>query len=316
MTRRISVLALDGVFDTGLGALLDTFTTARDLAGGPTLAVRVIGVRRRVDTGHGLAVPVEPIGQRPDVVVVAALACKTPEGLEVALARPDVTEAGALLRRWAAAGTLVCAACTGTFVLGEAGLLDGRRATTTWWLAPFFRRRFPAVELDDSQMVIDDAPLVTAGAALAHLDLALWIVRRRSPALASLTARYLIVDARPSQAAYAIPDHLAHADLLVERFDDWARRHLAEGFSIAAAARAAGTSERTLARRLRMVLGTSPLAYVQGLRVERAIHLLQTTDASVDEIATRVGYADGVTLRTLLRRRTGRGLRELRARVA
>ena len=168
--------------------------------------------------------------------------------------------------------------------------------------------------LDDSRMLVSSSRFVTAGAALAHLDLALWLVRRQSPALAALTARYLVVDPRPSQAAFAIPDHLAHSDPLVERFERWARRQLAEGFSLSEAARAVVTSERTLARRLQSVLGKSPLAYVQDLRVERAVHLLQTSSASVDQIAAQVGYADGVTLRTLIRRKIGRGVRELRAR--
>jgi transcriptional regulator GlxA family with amidase domain len=74
------------------------------------------------------------------------------------------------------------------------------------------------------------------------------------------------------------------------------------------------TSERTLARRMQTVLGKSPLAYFQDLRVERAVHLLRTSTASVEEIAAQVGYADGVTLRTLIRRKIGRGVRELRAR--
>ena len=107
-------------------------------------------------------------------------------------------------------------------MLAQSGLLDGRAATTTWWLAPLFRERFPRVELDDSRMVVESGRFATAGAALAHLDLALWLVRRRSPALAALTARYLIVDSRSSQASYAIPDHLAHADPIVERFERWA----------------------------------------------------------------------------------------------
>lgn len=85
--------------------------------------------------------------------------------------------------------------------------------------------------LDESQMIVHASRLVTAGAALAHLDLALWLVRRQSPALATLTARYLVVDPRPSQAAFAIPDHLAHSDPFVERFERWARRRLADGFS-------------------------------------------------------------------------------------
>ncbi|MBC8056060.1 MAG: helix-turn-helix transcriptional regulator, partial [Rhizobiales bacterium] len=111
------------------------------------------------------------------------------------------------------------------------------------------------------------------------------------------------------------PDHLALADPVVERFDGWARQQLARGFSLGEAARVVGTSERTLARRMHAVLGKTPLSYFQDLRVERAVHLLRTGSASVDQIAAQIGYADGVTLRTLLRRRLGKGVRELRART-
>jgi transcriptional regulator GlxA family with amidase domain len=319
---RIFVLALDDVFDMGLSAVLDTLETAGDLAAmqgggnGPPFSVHLVGMRARARTHQGLQVPLDAAAarRRPDVVIVPALGCKTPPTLDAALARRDVAEAAAALREWARAGALLSAACTGTFVLAETGLLDGRPATTTWWLAPQFRERFPRVLLDDSRMVVQSGMLATAGAALAHLDLSLWLVRRHSPALAALTARYLVVEPRGSQAAYAIPDQLAHTDALVEKFEAWARRRLSNRFSLAEAARAVGTSQRTLARRLALVLGKSPLSYVQDLRVERATHLLQTSEASVDEIAAQVGYADGVTLRTLLRRKTGRGVRELRAR--
>jgi transcriptional regulator GlxA family with amidase domain len=318
---RIQVLVLDRVFDIGLAALLDTLATANDLAadGGksaPRFLVERVGLRRSVRTQQGLTVPVVSAGRgrAPDLVIVPALGCKTPDTLTAALARRDVVEAGAWLRQQASAGARVTAACTGTFVLADSGLLDGRVATTTWWLAPMFRERFPRVELDDSRMIVESGRFATAGAALAHLDLALWLVRRKSPALAALTARYLIVDSRSSQANYAIPDHLAHADPIVERFEKWTRRHLIDRFSLESAARAVGTSERTLARRLHRVLGKTPLEYVQDLRVERAVHLLQTSGGSVDEIAAEVGYGDGVTLRTLLRRKTGRGVRELRVR--
>jgi AraC-like DNA-binding protein len=130
---------------------------------------------------------------------------------------------------------------------------------------------------------------------------------------ATLVAKYLVVDARPSQSAYAISDHLIHADPLVERFERWARARLALGFSLDEAADALATSKRTLARRLKDTLGKTPLSYFQDLRVERAVHLLKTTDHNIERIASMVGYADGVTLRTLARRRLGRGVRELRA---
>jgi len=316
---RLHVLVLDGVFDLGLAALTDTLVTANELA--PTLKTPVapieltlVGVRRRVHTAQGLTVPVHSADSvaRPDAVLVPALGAKMPEALAARLARPDVADAGAVLQRWAGAGATLGAACTGTFVLAESALLDGQRATTSWWLAPMFRQRYPKIALDESHMLVNSAGFTTAGAAMAHLDLALSVVRARSPELAALAARYLLVEARGSQAAFVIPDHLAHADPVVERFERWARHRLAKGFSLADAARAVGASERTLARRLRGVLGKSPLSYFQDLRVERAVHLLQTGHDSVDRIATQIGYADGVTLRSLLRRKLGKGVKELR----
>src|SRR6185295_17655544 len=98
-------------------------------------------------------------------------------------------------------------------------------------------------------------------------------------------------------------DHLIHNDPLVERFERWARTRLAHGFSLDEAAKAVASSKRTLARRMQAVLGMSPLSYFQNLRVERAVHLLKTGHESVDQIASRVGYSGGLSLRMLLRRR-------------
>jgi transcriptional regulator GlxA family with amidase domain len=204
------------------------------------------------------------------------------------------------------------AACVGTFVMAESGLLDYQRATTTWWLAPMFRKRYPNVLLDESNMIVKSGRFVTAGAALSHVDLALWLVRGISPQLAALTAKYLIVDSRPSQSAYALTDHLEHSDPIVQRFEGWARARLTHGFSLDDAAKAVGASKRTLARRMQSVLGKSPLSYFQSLRVEHAVHLLKTGSASVEEVAARVGYTDGATLRALLRRRLNLGVKEIR----
>jgi transcriptional regulator GlxA family with amidase domain len=315
---RIDVLVLDDVFDLGLSAVLDVFQTANELieASESSVArfeVRAVGVRTAVRTSHGLRVPVQSVGgRRPDCVIVPAIGFKMPGPLEAALARPDVRDATIALQNWARRGSTMTAACIGTFVMAESGLLNRHRATTTWWLAPMFRQRYPEITLDDSQMVVKSGRFVTAGAALSHVDLALWLLRRVSPQLASLTARYLIVDSRPSQSMYALADHLVHADPVVQRFEAWARARLTQGFSLDAAAKAVGASKRTLARRMHSVLGKSPLAYFQSLRVERAVHLLKTGDASVDEVASRVGYRDGTTLRSLLRRELQVGIKEIR----
>lgn len=312
---RIAVLALDDVFDTGLASVLDTFDTANELAGpdGPRHDVIVVSPRARVRTHHGFAVPLAALPRRaPELMIVPALACKQPETIVAALDRPDVVEAIALVQRWHDRGARLAAACTGTFVLGRAAVLDGRRATTSWWLGPTFRRAFPAVELEEASMLVADRHVLTAGAALAHLDLALAVVRERSPRLAGLVARHLLIDDRPSQATFAAPAHIAHDDELVKRFETWIRGHLAEPFALPRVARQLGASERTLQRRIRAVLGKPPVAFVQDLRLERAVHLLRVTQGSVEDIASSVGYGDGSTLRTLLRRRLRTGVRELR----
>ncbi|MGO9018643.1 MAG: GlxA family transcriptional regulator [Syntrophobacteraceae bacterium] len=320
---KITVLALDGVFDTGLAVVLDAFETANELAemsgmASPRFEVKIVGVRKSVKTSQGLTVPVAPAPKRivPDWVVIPAIGFKMPDPLQAALARPDVGDAVETLRSWADRGAITAAACIGTFVLAESGLLDYRDATTTWWLSQLFRQRYPKVRLDQSRMVVKSGKFVTAGAALSHMDLALWLIRQKSPRLAALTAKYLVVDSRPSQSAYILADHLAHSDPLVELFERWARGRLMDGFSLDDAAAATASSKRTLARRIRAVLGKSPLSYFQELRVERAVHLLKTTDESIEEIAAQVGYADGVTLRTLLRRSLGQGVKEIRRSTA
>jgi transcriptional regulator GlxA family with amidase domain len=311
---RICVLALDDVFDTGLASLVDTLEVANELGGAARMDVSIVSSRRRVRTHLGFAItPVPPPRRAPDLVMVPALASKQPDAITQALARPDVVEAARLLSDWHERGSKVAAACTGTFVLGSAGVLDRRRATTSWWLGPAFRKAFPAVELDESEMLVRDGAALTAGAALAHVDLALAIIRDGSPDLAATVARYLLVDDRPSQAPYMAPSHLSHDDELVKAFERWVRRNLRAPFELDRVARAIGSSERTLQRRIRSVLGKPPIAFVQDLRVERAVHLLRVTRASVEEIATRVGYGNGSTLRTLLRQRLRTTVRALRA---
>lgn len=318
LAMNISLLAINDVFDAGLSTIIDAFGTANELAEATGLTslrfnVSIVGVRMSVKTAQGLAVPVRAIGRRnPDCAIVPAIGFKMPDALDAALARQEVRDATAVLQKWARSGATMAAACIGTFIMAEAGLLDGHVSTTTWWLAPFFRKRYPNVHLDESRMIVKSDRVITAGAALSHMDLALWLIRQKSPELAALTAKYLIVDSRPSQMAYVLTDHLVHSDPMVEQFEKWVRGRLTKGFSLDAAARSVATSKRTLARRIQQVLGKSPLSYFQDLRVERAVHLLKTTNQTVEEIASRVGYSDGVTLRTLLRRRLGQGVKEIR----
>jgi transcriptional regulator GlxA family with amidase domain len=313
----VAVLVVDGCFDSGLAAVVDVLATANALRADvsqppPSFGITIVGVTKRVRTGNGLLVEPVPVGslpELPDLLVMPALGVRSPEQiLDIVHAHPALD----LVRAVEAVGSELAGACTGTFFLAEAGVLDGRLATTSWWLGPTFRSRYPHVVLEETRTLARDAQVTTAAAAFAHIDLALSIVHQRSPALAELTARYLLIGDRPSQAEFAVPELLARADPTMAAFEHWVRAHLSEPMSIAAAARDLGISERTLQRTTSSVVGMSPIDFVQEIRLDEATYLLRKTSMSVDAIAAAVGYRNAGTLRSLVRRRRNSSVRALR----
>ncbi|MEU3776559.1 helix-turn-helix domain-containing protein [Streptomyces sp. NPDC032472] len=320
---RISVLVMDGLFDSGLAAVLDVLQMANELREElphppPRWEATRVSGRGAVRTasGHVIeAVAVED-APRPDLLLVPGAGPKQPEPLLDWVAAPERQPEREALRQARADGVPLAAACTSTFLLAEAGVLDGLRATTSWWLAPAFRQAYPEVALDESNMLAHAEGVTTAGAAMAHLDLALALVREASPVLAELTARYLVVDDRPTQAGYAIPSHLARTDPTVGAFERWVREHIDRPLRMADAVRAVGVSERTLQRAVDKVLGVSPLRFAQTIRLEQAAHLLRTTDLPTEAVASRVGYENASTLSSLLRERLGTTPGRLRSQSA
>jgi transcriptional regulator GlxA family with amidase domain len=316
---QIAVLAVPGMFDSGLSAVLDVMATANALREDVAAAVSpfdvtVAGTEATVRTGHGLrlaATPLTELESVPDVLVVPAVGCdlKAPQQI-VEIVRDHAALAHVVALH--AAGSALAAACTGTFFVAEAGVLDGLLATTSWWLGPAFRRRYTAVRLDESRTLTRDGRVTTAGAAFAHIDLALSIVQQDSPALADLVARYLVIGDRASQAVFAVPSHLAGSDPTVTAFERWVRDHVGEPLEISRAAAAIGVSERTLQRTTAAVLGMSPIDFVHEIRLDEATFLLRTGNQTIDTIAAAVGYRNASTLRALVRRRRGTTISALR----
>lgn len=321
----IQHVVFTGAADGPLGVALDVVATAARLqrGRGTPLRQRVVsidGAPVRSGTGRPIAVDgaLSLRGlDRDDVLVVPGLSAATPAAIDALLRRPDVIAGAARLARAAARGATVAASCSASFVLAAAGLLDGREATTTGWLADELARRFPAVRVRADRMVVTDGAVWTAGAALAHADLVLALVARRcGPSVAHLVARYLVLDQRSSQARYMVLAHLRSDDAVVRAIEAHVLRHLDRRISLAELARTTGTSQRTLARRVQLAVGTSVQGLVQRVRMAEAAHLLDTSRASVEAIAAAVGYADPAAFRRMFHRHAGEAPRVRRARAA
>ncbi|MGE0788128.1 MAG: GlxA family transcriptional regulator [Sandaracinaceae bacterium] len=318
MERRVAVLLVEGYTDSTLAVLMDVLRAANALAG-PTFRVTLCSAEGGpLTAASGLtsaSTRTLRSARNADVVVLPGIWAESPREIDAVLARGETQALARAAKSAHARGALVAASCSGVFVLADAGVLDGARATTAWWLAPHLRRRCPRVEVDAKASLVVGSNVVCAGAVFGVADLALHLVARfLGPAIAHRCANVLLLAPHPSQAPYMAVHQLGHNDRVVRDAETWVRANLARAFDVRELARGVGTSPRTLARRLDAAVGMSPIRFVQHLRVEMAVHLLHTTRRGIDEIARDVGYADANTLRRLLRRDAHATPRELRAR--
>ncbi|WP_273824116.1 MULTISPECIES: GlxA family transcriptional regulator [Pseudomonas] len=203
-------------------------------------------------------------------------------------------------------GGLVGAACAGTFVLGEAGLLDGRRCTTTWWLHHAFKQRFPKARTVWGTAVEEQDGIITTGGPLSWVDLALHVIRRQAgPAVAKLAADVSVADSLPlPQAIYAPRGFINAADPLLLQAEQIVR-HAHPGITAEGLANALNLSERTLHRRLKELSNESPKTFITRVRIETACVLLETPGASVKQVALKCGYSEETSFRRAFIQLTG-----------
>lgn len=318
----ILILALDGVMDSSLTITLDTLRAAQSFAKRRAVQWQVIGHRRTVRTGGGLRIAADLTfaealerATRAEWLIVPGLGLTTPAAIETRLRQKDALAAMELLRTRRVAKR-IAASCSAVFLLAEAGLLEGKAATTTWWLARIFRERFPAVRLEESRMLVRDGVCLTAGSAFAQLDLALAVVTATMGAeVAHLCSRYMLIDRRASQARYMIVSHVRNVDETVLAAERWIDTNLGNAISITELASAMALSPKTLSRRMLAATGLSPVRFVQRRRAMEAMHLIETTALTVDEVAARVGYQDATALRKIIKRELGTTPSALRASV-
>ncbi|MEQ8458696.1 MAG: helix-turn-helix domain-containing protein [Sandaracinaceae bacterium] len=302
-------------FGSAVAVTRDVLSTANLLSaqlGGPSPLFEIS--TRSVDgepvvSSSGAEIPVEGAADacRGALMVVFGPGMADVNRVLADLREPSTTSLGAVLRDAQDRGATICASCSSTFLLAEAGLLDGHSATTSWWLAPLFRARYPEVELLEDDLVVRSRRTITAGAALAQIDLALHLVRELvSPELAHACARYLVVDdARRSQAPFVVIEHLTRGDELVARAEAILREDLRAPVDVAALARSLAVTSRTLSRRFVAATGLPPARFQRRLRLETAAARLRATGDAIEAIAADVGYDDERSFRRAFAKELG-----------
>ncbi|WP_426338615.1 GlxA family transcriptional regulator [Pseudoduganella sp. S-14] len=305
---RIALLAYPGCMGLQLFSVADILAIGADLARSPiTLELQWVSLHgRRVRLSGGTALEaVKPTGKY-DVLVVPGFGLTRPVDWQLKLGAR--TREIAFIRRCFTRGTRVASACVGAFLLAEAGLLDGRKAVTSWLFAGELARRYPAADVQAEALLLEDSAVITTGAVSAATDLAIFLVKRLFGAEAAVaTARVtLLAEQRNSQAPY-VDANVAAQSLpeFSQRLLEWFNKRLSVPYSLQKAAAAFHTSPSTLMRRVRNETGQTPLALLHGARVEKARQLLRTTTWNMPRIAEAVGYADASSFSRLFSRLTG-----------
>jgi transcriptional regulator GlxA family with amidase domain len=219
------------------------------------------------------------------------------------------------IRRHYSKGTKLASTCTGTFLLGRVGLLDGKIATTNWQFATLFRKNFPKVDLRVNRIFTEDTGIYCTGAATAFMDLCLHFIKEYGTSeLSRNCAKSLLVDHnRQEQTPYMVQDFWKnHTDDIVLNSQDFMENNYSKKISIDAMSEGLGISPRHFKRRFKKATGENPLAYLQLLRVENAKHKLETTRDPINEITWDVGYEDINSFRKLFKKHTGMSPKEYR----
>ncbi|WP_155368458.1 helix-turn-helix domain-containing protein [Catellatospora vulcania] len=293
--RSVTVYAPEGVAAFGLGLVGEIFSGrfAFDVCAAQPGQVR---------TDLGLAVQVD-----------AGLDRLAEADLVIALPGSRFRETPAAVadafRAAAARGATVASHCVGAYVLAEAGLLDGRRATTHWRFAAEFAERYPAVQLATDVLYVDEGPVVTGAGAAAGLDMCLHLIRREfGAAAANDVARELVIPPHRDggQAQYVtapVPD--GFEDERLGAVLAWARANTHRRLTVDELAARALTSRRTFLRRFADATGSTPHAWLLAQRLNRAEELLEASDLPVEEVARQVGFGSAAALREQFVRRRG-----------
>ncbi|OFI36753.1 AraC family transcriptional regulator [Arthrobacter sp. SW1] len=302
MSLNVAVLLLEGSHAFELGVFCEVFGIDRSDDGLASHDFSLVSLNPgSVPTRHGFDI-VAPHGL--ERLSAAELICVPAYDFHRRQADRVLEELNSAVER----GARVLSICTGAFLLGEAGLLDGRRCTTHWRYTDELARRHPRAEVEQDVLYVDDDPVITGAGTAAGVDTCLHFVRQRyGSKAANLIARRMVTAPHREGGQRQFRERPQPLDGVTSMAPvrEWAEANLDQELSVEAMARQAHLSQRTFARRFVQETGTSPLQWVTGQRVLLAQQLLETTDAPIAAIARRTGFGTIDNLRHHFTRRVG-----------
>jgi transcriptional regulator GlxA family with amidase domain len=324
LAHRITLLALDECLASNVVGAADLLKAANLVAARldpprePVFEWQVLSPDGRpIRASNGLTLSVDGALDRTPpgkVIIVPAFGSPEPERFLAAL------ESHQRLLPWLRtqyeSGVTLAAICSGSFLLAEGGMLDGRCATTSWWLAEIFEQRYPKVRLEIGSMLTESERVICSGTGMSHLDLVLHLIGRYAGReMARLCAKYVALDdRRRSQAPFLIRHHAGSHDPLITKAERWIKANLRDTITLEGIAAHVAASPRTLTRHFKKSTGASPLGFVQEIRIETSKALLENTNLRISEIIERVGYSDGSSFRRQFKRYTTLSPNEYRQR--
>ena len=309
---KVIILAADGCLASAVVGLRDIFWLAEQAMGASalytSLNVMTLSINgEAVTDGHGRLVAVDGAyadAGKCDAIIVPGF---IPDGKHGPPPAVLLQKTAGWLRDQHAHGALICGSCSGVFLIGEAGLLDGRRSTTTWWLNDELNKRYPRSDIAWGATLIEDRRVLTAGGPLSWINLALAIVGKLcGPEAARRAADVAVVDtAPPTQSVYAPVGHLTGLDPFLAQAAHIVRASAQTRLTARDLAAKMSTSERTLHRKIHQLCGQSPKAFIDRIRFDAARTALETRAISLKQVAARVGFTDETSFRRSFQRHAG-----------
>jgi len=293
MLRRVVALAIPGLAPFEFGVLCEVFGIDRKDAGAPEFEFRIATADPgAIRTSLGF-----------DIVVTDDLSVAADADLLAISARsigPVDERYLEVIRAAEARGAWVLSVCSGSFVLGESGILNGRRSTTHWRYAEEMQQAYPGTVVDADVLFVEDRRVITGAGTAAGIDACLHLVRREhGAAAAAVIARRMVVPPQRDggQSQYIQQPAIEQGGTSLAELTQWMLDHVGDDHTVETLARRALMSERTFARRFRAELGESPAAWLNRQRLLRAQQLLEESDAPVEEVARVCGFGSSATLR-------------------